>query len=275
MRRRRRYEGNKRCGVLGWLLPVLWLLLLCFSVGAGSVGPCWETLLRCQEDPTCASAYSQYQAACEPVLESDGHLPASCPSHCIGALVRLNETQAGAALESCECGIDVRCRHLKAVIEPCLPRPAAAGLGCMDARRRCEQEPACGTTLSAYLSRCGQLFNGRRCTAACRHTIRLLLATPPGPRLAHCICDGVERPFCEVLKGNMGRLCFSGSQDEDNEPSEEEEEEAPFISAANGSPEGLTGSEVSEGRMQQREAFEAGASSRNESLQAPGQKRQG
>ncbi|XP_029430794.1 growth arrest-specific protein 1-like [Rhinatrema bivittatum] len=224
MRRRRRCEGNWGCGA-GAPGRLFSLLFLYCCAGVGWAGPCWETLLRCQEEPACASAYGQYQAACEPVLEPGGLPPAACPSHCIGALVRLNETREGAALESCACGADARCRRLKAAIEPCLPRPAAPGLGCMDARRRCEQEPACGATLAAYLSRCGQLFNGRRCTAACRATIRLLLATPPGPRLERCVCDGVERPFCEVLKGNMGRLCFPGSEGAEDEDYQEEEEE--------------------------------------------------
>ncbi|XP_043380152.1 growth arrest-specific protein 1 [Chelonia mydas] len=200
----------------------MWLflpLLLCWGrAGGGAPGePCWEALLRCQDEPDCGSAYSQSQAACEPVLSGagagagagagGGEPPGGCPSHCIGALGRLNRSRSGPALERCECGQDARCRLMKAAIEPCLPRPSRSGLGCTAARFRCQQEPACREPLAAYLARCGQLFNGRRCTAACRAAMGQLLAAPGGPALERCVCDGPERPFCQVLKANMGRLC--------------------------------------------------------------------
>ncbi|CAM5087236.1 unnamed protein product [Natator depressus] len=198
----------------------MWLflpLLLCWGrAGGGAAGePCWEALLRCQDEPECGSAYSQSQAACEPVLSGagagagagGGEPPGGCPSHCIGALGRLNRSRSGPALERCECGQDAHCRLMKAAIEPCLPRPSRSGLGCTAARFRCQQEPACQEPLAAYLARCGQLFNGRRCTAACRAAMGQLLAAPGGPALERCVCDGPERPFCQVLKANMGRLC--------------------------------------------------------------------
>ncbi|XP_030434127.1 growth arrest-specific protein 1-like [Gopherus evgoodei] len=194
----------------------MWLflpLLLCWGCagGGGPEEPCWEALLRCQDEPDCGAAYSQSQAACEPVLSraeaGSGEPPGGCPSHCIGALVRLNRSRSGPALERCECGQDARCRRLKAAIEPCLPRPSRSGLGCTAARFRCQQEPACREPLDAYLARCGQLFNGRRCSAACRAAMGQLLAAPGGPALERCVCDGPERPFCQVLKANMGRLC--------------------------------------------------------------------
>ncbi|KAJ6664183.1 hypothetical protein lerEdw1_008399 [Lerista edwardsae] len=215
-----------------WQLSLLLfpLLLLDRAQAGGALAgePCWEALLRCQDEPDCGSAYSQSQAACQPIL--GGEEPAggpACPSHCIGALVRLNRSRTGPALERCECGQDARCRRLKAAIEPCMPRPSRSGLGCTAARFRCQQEPACQAPLAAYLARCGQLFNGRRCTGACRAAIGHLLAAPGGPALERCVCDGTERPFCQVLKANMGRLCFGlgpafEGDDEDDDYGDEE-----------------------------------------------------
>ncbi|XP_069480611.1 growth arrest-specific protein 1-like [Ambystoma mexicanum] len=231
----------------GWspvlLAPLWWLLLFlsCLSRTGLAGAPCWEALLRCQAEQDCTAAYEQYQVACETVLGLESRSfqissPTSqlaCPSHCIAALVHLNQTQAGPALEGCECGRDRRCQQLQAAIEPCLPRTSVTG-GCMRARLHCEQDPACQRPLAAYLARCGQLFNGRRCTAACRDTIEQLLASESGPPLQQCVCDGPERPFCEVLKVHMGRLCFGlagelrpvrGSIEEEDGDYEEDDEE--------------------------------------------------
>ncbi|MBN3314123.1 GAS1 protein, partial [Atractosteus spatula] len=161
---------------------------------------CWQALLRCQQEKDCELAYNQYLAACEANIKGNRR---QCPSHCINALIRLNQTRNGPDLETCECGQDAQCRRAKRAIEPCLPRryPGdAAGIGCTEARQRCEDEPGCQSTLTAYLSNCGQLFNGRKCTVKCKSTIQQML----------CVCDGVERPFCEVVKENMGKLCSVG-----------------------------------------------------------------
>lgn len=37
-----------------------------------------------------------------------------------------------------------------------------------------------------------------------------MLFIPSGVLLNHCVCDGVERPFCEVVKENMNKLCNLG-----------------------------------------------------------------
>lgn len=37
-----------------------------------------------------------------------------------------------------------------------------------------------------------------------------MLFIPNGMLLNQCICDGVERPFCEVVKENMSKLCNIG-----------------------------------------------------------------
>lgn len=33
---------------------------------------------------------------------------------------------------------------------------------------------------------------------------------PNGVLLNQCVCDGLERPFCEVVKQNMAKLCAIG-----------------------------------------------------------------
>ncbi|XP_029107883.1 growth arrest-specific protein 1 [Scleropages formosus] len=173
---------------------------------------CWQAVLRCQQESDCELAYTQYLAACEANIR--GHRR-HCPSHCIGALVRLNETRSGPDLETCDCGQDAQCRRTKRAIEPCLPRrypTDRAGIGCTEARQRCEEEPGCQALLTDYLSSCGQLFNGRRCTIKCRSTIERLLSVPSGALLSRCVCDGVERPFCQVVKENMEKLCSIGDQ---------------------------------------------------------------
>ena len=37
-----------------------------------------------------------------------------------------------------------------------------------------------------------------------------MLFIPNGMLLNRCVCDGVERPFCEVVKENMSKLCSIG-----------------------------------------------------------------
>lgn len=37
-----------------------------------------------------------------------------------------------------------------------------------------------------------------------------MLLIPSGMLLNRCVCDGVERPFCEVVKDNMRKLCSIG-----------------------------------------------------------------
>lgn len=196
---------------------------------------CWQALLRCHEEPECNLAYSQYLAACEGNIRGAQR---QCPSHCINTLIRLNHTRTGPDLETCDCAQDLQCLSARRAIEPCLPRrhPSnAGGMGCMEARQRCEEDSACHASLSAYLSYCGQLFNGRKCSSKCKATIQQMLFMPNGVLLNRCVCDGVERPFCEVVKENMRQLCFVGEhivvseqpdvddmyEDEDYDPKEE------------------------------------------------------
>ncbi|XP_029000660.1 growth arrest-specific protein 1 [Betta splendens] len=218
-----------RCRVLA-LLP--WVLV---ALDAQLV--CWQALLRCHDEPECEFAYGQYLVACEGNIRGSRK---QCPSHCINALVRLNHTRSGPELETCDCAQDAECRGAKRAIEPCLPRryPSDAdGIGCMEARRRCEADSGCHASLAAYLSHCGQLFNGRKCSSKCRAAIQQMLFVPNGELLNSCVCDGVGRSFCEVVKENMSRLCSIGEhgvadqpdvddlyEDEDYDPRQERED---------------------------------------------------
>ncbi|KAG2471274.1 growth arrest-specific protein 1 [Polypterus senegalus] len=206
---------------------------------------CWQAVLRCQQEKECELAYNQYLAACDAYLKGNRK---QCPSHCISALVRLNQTQNGPDLESCDCGQDQQCRRVKRTIEPCIPRrlpPDADSMGCTEARQHCEEEPGCHSTLTAYLSNCGQLFNGRKCTLKCKSTIQQMLLIPSGGLLNRCVCDGVERPFCEVVKENMSKLCAIGEQslstvDPESEDMYEDEEEEPRTDREEGETDTVT-----------------------------------
>ncbi|XP_011492102.1 growth arrest-specific protein 1 [Oryzias latipes] len=195
---------------------------------------CWQAVFRCNVEPECDLAFRQYVSACEDVIAG---ATKQCPSHCINALIRLNDTRNGPELESCDCKQDQECLSVQRAIEPCLPRrhpSESGGIGCMEARQRCEENPVCHTSLAAYLAHCGQLFNGRRCSSKCKATIQQMLSIPNGELLNQCICDGVERPFCEVVKENMSKLCSIGdpsdvthtpdySYDDENDGVREEE----------------------------------------------------
>ncbi|XP_063769833.1 growth arrest-specific protein 1 [Pseudophryne corroboree] len=228
----------------GW--RALCLLLLC-SLLEASLGRrlvCWQAMLQCQQEADCSYAYRQYTEACSSVLPRHGdaaaaHSPARrrCPSHCISALIQLNHTKGGPALEDCDCAMDDICKATKRAIEPCVPRTstntggggaggggggaaAAAGggggagagggavMGCMEARRLCESDRRCQASLSSYLNHCGRLFNGVRCTDSCRTVIEDMMRVPKALLLNDCVCDGLERPICESIKENMARLCF-------------------------------------------------------------------
>ncbi|KAJ3594077.1 hypothetical protein NHX12_006409 [Muraenolepis orangiensis] len=225
------------------LLP--WVLLVVLAVALDAQLICWQALLRCHDEPECELAYGQYLAACEGNLRGTRR---QCPSHCIGALIRLNHTRHGPDLETCDCARDGECTKAKRAIEPCLPRrhPGdAAGMGCTEARQRCEEDGGCHASLAAYLSSCGQLFNGRKCSSRCKATIQQMLFIPDGVLLNRCVCDGVERPFCEVVKENMSKLCSLGDQgghpeqpevddvydDEDYDPKNDREEHIPSASS--------------------------------------------
>uniref|UniRef100_A0A8C3ILM7 GDNF/GAS1 domain-containing protein n=1 Tax=Chrysemys picta bellii TaxID=8478 RepID=A0A8C3ILM7_CHRPI len=192
----------------------MWLflpLLLCWGrAGGGAPGePCWEALLRCQDEPDCGSAYSQSQAACEPVLAGAGgeepprRLPQ--PLHRgAGAAEPQPErpgpgalrVRAGRALPPAEGG------H-RALPAPALPQrpglhgrplPLSAGARLPGAAGRLLGPLRAALQRAALHGR----LPGRHGAAAGR---------AGGPALERCVCDGPERPFCQVLKANMGRLC--------------------------------------------------------------------
>ncbi|CAL8359949.1 unnamed protein product [Gadus morhua 'NCC'] len=234
-------SDSMKCGcsaVVRLLWVKLLVVLLVVEVVVDAQLICWQAIVRCQDEPACHLAYGQYLAACEGNLRGTRR---QCPSHCISALIRLNHTRTGPDLEACDCAQDPECVRAKQAIEPCLPRrhPSdAGGIGCTEARQRCEEDGSCHSSLTAYLSYCGQLFNGRKCSSRCKATIQQMLFIPNGALLNRCVCDGVERPFCEVVKENMSKLCSLGDhgghseqpevddvyEDEDYDPKNDREE---------------------------------------------------
>ncbi|XP_043920122.1 growth arrest-specific protein 1 [Protopterus annectens] len=188
--------------------PWVWLLAVynCFSFFSSVHSRrlvCWQAIVQCHSEVDCSYAYDQYLQACKSVLTGERH---RCPSHCISALIQLNHTRHGPALEDCDCLADAECKAAKREIEPCLPRTKV--LGCTEARIQCEKDPKCDHSLRSYLRHCSKLFNGMRCTDECRGVIEDMLLVPKAVLLNECVCDGLERPICESVKANMARLCF-------------------------------------------------------------------
>lgn len=227
--------GSAVCG--SSTLLVVAVLVLC-SVCSGRL-ICWRAILQCQQEPDCYYAYSQYLDACSPVLarSQEASPRRRCPSHCINALIQLNSTKAGPALEDCDCAMDDKCQGTKRAIEPCLPRSgggAGGVMGCMEARRLCDSDRRCHGLLNSYLTQCGRLFNGVSCTERCRAVIEDMMQVPKALLLSDCVCDGKERAICESVKDSMAKLCFgpdladggqptsSGGSDDEDYPDEDD-----------------------------------------------------
>lgn len=182
---------------------------------------CWQAIMNCQAEPECHYAYGQYMHACGQVL--NGHRK-RCPSHCISSLVQLNLTKNGPALEDCSCAQDPVCMSTKRAIEPCLPRTTSTG--CTEARRQCERDQQCSSSMRDYLIHCGKLFSGATCTNACRNVIANMRKIPKAEKLDTCVCDGTERAICEFVKNSMKTLCFDAPvQVEDGSGSEDYEDD--------------------------------------------------
>ncbi|XP_069817867.1 growth arrest-specific protein 1 [Dendropsophus ebraccatus] len=205
------------CG-LPWLTLLLllapWLLGHCSAQRV-----CWQAMIRCQADKDCRFAYVQYTEACGMVLNGGhGNEPNKrrCPSHCINAIIQLNQTEAGPALETCDCSDDAACIATKQAIEPCMPRSTAKRgtvIGCTAARKMCEKDIRCAQSMVSYLQHCGQLINGVTCPNSCREVIADMMLIPKALQLNDCVCDGMERPICESVKDSMERLCFGPDAD--------------------------------------------------------------
>lgn len=235
------------------ILPVwIWtagLTLVCMdSLGTASPAHghrliCWQAIMKCQSEPECHYAYTQYTRACGPVI--NGHKK-RCPSHCISSIVQLNLTDNGPGLEHCECATDALCVNAKRAIEPCMPRISRTG--CTEARRACEDDAECSSAMRDYLFHCRELFGGERCSDECRRVIKRMRSVPKARLLDTCECDGAERTICEHVKISMMSLCSDApehrdagsgfSDDEDEHESDydtedyEEEDSAAGVSTA-------------------------------------------
>lgn len=163
---------------------------------------CWQAIMKCQSEPDCQYAYTQYSRACGPVI--NGHKK-KCPSHCMSSIVQLSLTDNGPGLEHCECATDTLCVNAKRAIEPCMPRISRTG--CTEARRACENDTECSAAMRAYLFHCRELFGGVRCSDECRRVIERMRSLPKLQLLDTCECDGAERTICEHIKISMMSLC--------------------------------------------------------------------
>lgn len=192
-------------------MPILvfwiWTLVCLGALAAASPAHghrliCWQAIMKCQSEPECHYAYTQYTRACAPVI--NGHKK-KCPSHCISSIVQLNLTDNGPGLEHCECATDAVCANAKRAIEPCMPRISRTG--CTEARRACEADAECSAAMRDYLFHCRELFGGERCSEKCRRVIERMRSVPKARLLDTCECDGAERTICEHVKISMMSLC--------------------------------------------------------------------
>ncbi|NXN21637.1 GAS1 protein, partial [Nycticryphes semicollaris] len=155
---------------------------------------CWQAVLQCQGEPECSYAYNQYAEACAPVL--------------------LQQTPAGGGGDGPAAAAGSATSSRRRSGGPGGPGGGGPGgggpgvMGCTEARRRCDWDSRCSLALNRYMTYCGKLFNGLRCTPECRAVIEDMLAVPKAVLLNDCVCDGLERPICESVKENMARLCF-------------------------------------------------------------------
>ncbi|XP_076867381.1 growth arrest-specific protein 1b [Brachyhypopomus gauderio] len=222
---------TQRPRVLIWTIAFMVVCLGCSAVASPAHGNpliCWQAIMKCQGEPQCHYAYTQYMHACGPVI--NGHKK-RCPSHCISSIIQLNLTDNGPGLENCECASDPLCKSTKRAIEPCLPK--IRHTGCTEARRDCEKDPECGTAMRDYLYHCRKLFGGERCSDDCRRVITRMRSVPKAQLLDTCVCDGTERTICEYVKVSMRNLCFnspdgyagSGFSDDEDDPENDYEME--------------------------------------------------
>ncbi|XP_026875834.1 growth arrest-specific protein 1b [Electrophorus electricus] len=202
------YITVNRCPwVLIWTIGIAMACFDCLAVASPAHSNrliCWQAIMKCQGEPQCYYAYTQYVHACGPVI--NGHKK-KCPSHCISSIIQLNLTENGPGLENCECASDPLCKSTKRAIEPCLPK--IRHTGCTEARKECEKDPECGTAMRDYLYHCRKLFGGERCSDDCRRVITHMHSIPKARLLDTCVCDGTERTICEYVKVSMRNLCFN------------------------------------------------------------------
>ncbi|XP_076020455.1 growth arrest-specific protein 1b [Genypterus blacodes] len=232
-KRRRRKTPFLICSVF-----VLFVALCVGSPNHSRRLVCWQAILKCHGEPECHYAYDQYLYACASVINGDRR---KCPSHCISSLIQLNLTQSGPALEDCDCGLDPVCMSTKRAIEPCLPRTST--MGCTEARRQCEKDPACSSAMRDYLFHCRKLFGGERCSDGCRRVIAGMRSIPKAQQLDTCVCDGIERNICEYIKVSMKTFCFedrfegSGFSDteEDSDDDYLDQEDYTYVENSSGS----------------------------------------
>lgn len=232
----RAHEGMANSG--NSVTPCLWILFLSIGIvffnALSTASPthnqrliCWQAIMKCQGEPDCHYAYTQYVHACDPVIKGNKKV---CPSHCISSIIQLNLTVNGPALEDCECASDTVCMMTKRAIEPCMPR--TSHMGCTEARKQCEKDPECKTAMLDYLYHCRKLFGGNRCSDDCRTLIANMRSNPKAQLLDTCVCDGNERTTCEYVKFSMKNLCFGdgygGSGFSDTEDDLEEDYEMDY-----------------------------------------------
>lgn len=135
----------------------------------------------------------------------------TCPLTCVSAINNLTATNAGKAMETCNCERDSTCLTIKARLKRCvLSRNKNYTIfSCTKARKRCNANKDCKRTQFNFLRRCTKLISGVECTRDCRDSQDDLLNSDLGKALNECECDGLEETYCRGIRANYEELCFA------------------------------------------------------------------
>lgn len=199
---------------------VLWLANL--IAVSGSDISCGDAINNCQKDfAGCGLALYKIfkRTKCLTALGLEdkklvgirvtGSMEKTCPLSCVSAINNLTATNAGKAMETCNCRRDSTCLTSKARLKRCVLSRTTnyTVFSCTQARRRCNGNKDCKRIQFSFLRRCTKLISGSECTKDCLNSQDELLNSDLGKALNDCECDGFEEPYCRGIRANYEELC--------------------------------------------------------------------
>lgn len=199
---------------------VLWLANL--IAVSGSDISCGDAIKNCQKDfAGCGLALYKIfkRTKCLTALGLEdkksvgirvtGSMEKTCPLSCVSAINNLTATNAGKAMETCNCSKDSKCLTLKARLKRCVLSRTTnyTVFSCTQARKRCNGNKDCKRIQDSFLRRCTKLISGLECTKDCLNSQDELLNSDLGKALNDCECDGIEEPYCRGIRANYEELC--------------------------------------------------------------------
>ncbi|XP_060522967.1 growth arrest-specific protein 1-like [Cylas formicarius] len=189
----------------------MWFVMMSVAVlVVGTSGiPCEEARMKCAYRTGCGTALHNYLVGCSVVLQ--GPHPTYCPEVCQYSLVALTSTEEGTALTTCDCSDDY-CEDQKQRSEICRPQVTkilnSPVVPCRVAHAICVADASCSAALEYYNQYCKAMFHGKKCTAKCHNSIKILRRQEKAEKLKTCKCDGYNSYECTDIQRNMEKLCF-------------------------------------------------------------------